>query len=72
MIHSNRLTAQQQMLQYAMFTSVDALPNFPPSITVTKLCDTITAMVADNVISDLRLNSEGHIQVKINSPRSTI
>lgn len=50
-----------------MFMSVDTLPNFPPSITVVKLCDTITAMVADKTIVDMRLDKEGKIQVKLNT-----
>jgi len=63
----NGLTPSQQMLHYAMFMSVDTLPNFPPSITVVKLCDTITAMVADKTIVDMRLDKEGKIQVKLNT-----
>lgn len=58
------LSPQQQLVHIAMFTPVDKLPNFPPSITVAQLCDTITKMVHEGEITRLWLDKDGLVCVK--------
>jgi len=60
------LTAQQQIVHYAMFMPVAKLPEFPPSISVAKLSEEITALVNAGIITGLSLDKFGDIQVRMN------
>jgi hypothetical protein len=58
----NGLTSAQQLLHIAMFTPPEKMPNFPPSITVVRLGDSIARMFADGFITHLSLDSNGNVR----------
>lgn len=55
------LTSAQQLLHIAMFTPPKNMPDFPASITLAKLGDTIKRMFDEGVLTHLSLDNEGAI-----------